>query len=667
VTTKHSSFSALARDAAAHVSLTLDQLSRAWVRVVLVCAFLVSWRLSGALLVPLVLLLTYKLLVEYLWGQRRRKLLAQNALPDPGVAALYRQHRIHNRRIRTVRRQFPAACLDYRLAKGKGKDAITPLLHKVTTTVDLDVVAHFRSNGTGVMPEDIAKHADRIRRTVECKELLVTYTRDTTNAVLTFRWTEALGRVLPVADLPPSPKGRISYGIRRDGSAATVRWDLSILIGGLTRHGKSNVIWAMLADLLRKGVPVALYVSDPKAVEMRQFFGKDTGEKMGTLTVRRYANTPEATIEMVESAYGALEKRKREQVGKNWVIDERNPLTIVILDELLPLHEMIADKHKGALGKILYTGAASGFVVWANAQVGHADVLGILRNFIPQRICFATPTADTTNTFLGTGAEQRGAKCSEINEPGLCYAVTDDSRNVEMARAALVTDPDMAVIASGGVPAGMADDDKGPRNVQVAVYRLHSKSGQLLYVGISDKPARRFAEHRDDSRKPWCREEGHPDNQVDWPRAAANIYWYRDEATARKVEERAIKDELPIYNTVHNQRNPLFRAMRGRSSVDVPELEQQTSLEELEAMLADEASEPDGIVDAVETPETLVEPPEVETLPTEPVETPEPAPQPPQAPPTAKATRPTRKRAQRRPTARPSLPSIVHNDWHGGE
>lgn len=82
----------------------------------------------------------------------------------------------------------------------------------------------------------------------------------------------------------------------------------------------------------------------------------------------------------------------------------------------------------------------------------------------------------------------------------------------------------------------------GPSHVtyarRTAVYRLYNKAGALLYVGISDRPEKRFKQHR--RYQPW------------WPEVVTREIEWRDDRYAAEVEEfRAIGAENPIYNVQH--------------------------------------------------------------------------------------------------------------------
>lgn len=76
-----------------------------------------------------------------------------------------------------------------------------------------------------------------------------------------------------------------------------------------------------------------------------------------------------------------------------------------------------------------------------------------------------------------------------------------------------------------------------------ALYRFYADAGALLYVGITLDPGSRWRAHRDD--KPW------------WQQVTKiTIEVYRDRASVLEAERRAIVDERPKYNIVHNTSRP---------------------------------------------------------------------------------------------------------------
>ena len=88
------------------------------------------------------------------------------------------------------------------------------------------------------------------------------------------------------------------------------------------------------------------------------------------------------------------------------------------------------------------------------------------------------------------------------------------------------------------VPAGASD--------RTALYRLYDAEGELLYVGITRNPERRFAEHAAD--KPW------------WPLVTRrNVEWYEKRKHALAAKEAAIKKHEPYHNRDHSPNWPSVR------------------------------------------------------------------------------------------------------------
>jgi hypothetical protein len=506
------------------------------------------------------------------WRYNRIRLLADNGLPDPGLWRLIKDRNKEFGKIKKTKAAFEIVCRSERL-QGKDDNKSVPTLLNMRTTANMDIEADVvTAHGNGITINDIQQHASRFAEVAGADGgFVVRRTGGVSNAKLTWYFTDPMERVLPLSDLPDAQDGRLSYGVRLDGSASSIEMGLSLLIGGLTRHGKSNAVWALLAYCNKHRIPIDLYVSDPKeGMELKQL-GLYVGKQMNNLKVIEYVTDPDGephTAAMVQRAEEAMRERMRNQTKGNWKISTDNPLTVILLDELLPLTEMIAQKNKGSLGKIMYVGSGAGFCVWANAQIGHEAVTGVLRNFIPQRICFRTKTSQTTDTILGTGAETRGAKCSEISERGIGYAEDEFSNRLDKFRGALVTDEQKVVIAKGEVPDGMFGKVEEV-NPQHAVYRFFNRERELLYVGETNSPKDRFKQHA--AEQPWWHE-------VDM--RLTKITWWDSRVEGEAEEARAIKAELPKYNILLNQDNPLRVVVR-KQKRNQPELE---------------AVEPDGFV-----------------------------------------------------------------------
>lgn len=79
---------------------------------------------------------------------------------------------------------------------------------------------------------------------------------------------------------------------------------------------------------------------------------------------------------------------------------------------------------------------------------------------------------------------------------------------------------------------------------RTALYRFWDIQGRLLYVGITNSPDLRWAQHAAD--KPWWERVHH--KQV--------CAWYPSRSRAEAAERMAIMCERPLYNVIHNQGNP---------------------------------------------------------------------------------------------------------------
>ena len=79
---------------------------------------------------------------------------------------------------------------------------------------------------------------------------------------------------------------------------------------------------------------------------------------------------------------------------------------------------------------------------------------------------------------------------------------------------------------------------KPPPEDGPCLYRLYDRSGQLLYVGVTNNLFRRWKQHSQD--KAW------------WPAVHKFTQdWYPDRQSVEEAERRAIKSERPIHNVIH--------------------------------------------------------------------------------------------------------------------
>lgn len=89
---------------------------------------------------------------------------------------------------------------------------------------------------------------------------------------------------------------------------------------------------------------------------------------------------------------------------------------------------------------------------------------------------------------------------------------------------------------------------------QRAVYRLYDANGELLYIGSSDNPEKRWTAHR--STKPW------------WPQVARHEVTWHPWREAWGVEARAIWNERPKHNVFSTQEYCARVSARQQANVD---------------------------------------------------------------------------------------------------
>ena len=522
------------------------------------------WGSVGLLLTSMLLgVLSVACLTGWLVWRRRG-----DGVPTSGVARASWQEMQQRA---TLRKQWGLACRRAKLLGAENGEP--PALRKLAGNGFGTLEATVKSGEIGVPVFDLQKQADVLSEVIGCREVVVSPLGPGV-ARLAFHWRDPIGRALPLADLPIAPDSHLAYGIRQDGSVATIRATQSVLIGGLTRMGKSNLVWAMLADALRQGMHIDLYVSDPKGgVELDQLEAA-VGRTEGLLRVRRYAKTPTETVKMIDSAEGGMHKRQEwmKQNGTRKIIpSETNPLVVIILDETLPLTDLLKKGTDSALGRIAYTGAAAGYVVWANTQVAQVDSIGRFRDLVPQRVCFATPSRDVTDSVLGQGSETMGAACSSIREAGVGFSHSEGDKLARKFRAAMVTDAETRLIADGKLPAKVtnaareaydrraeavdAGAGKSRKDRRTALYRWFyvdnpEYGNSLGYVGISYDVLARESQHTAGLR---AFMEGDVRRETEW-------YDTRTEAEA--AEKAAIETEKPIWNKVFNGSNRRRRVDR---------------------------------------------------------------------------------------------------------
>ncbi|MXM66767.1 GIY-YIG nuclease family protein [Streptomyces sp. HUCO-GS316] len=92
-------------------------------------------------------------------------------------------------------------------------------------------------------------------------------------------------------------------------------------------------------------------------------------------------------------------------------------------------------------------------------------------------------------------------------------------------------------------------------NQRTAIYRFYAADDELLYVGITNDPLRRFGAH--------SRQEPVDGAEHWWPLVERwDVRWMETRTLAVAAESEAIKEERPRYNYTHNGRQFRFPTPR---------------------------------------------------------------------------------------------------------
>lgn len=443
------------------------------------------------------------------WRRQHARKLARAALPLPGRKTLRAAAKLERAHKATAKRQWSLYCAANKIT---GFSGTTPALRKLDGTIEGDLTALISPGPLGVKGgvSKVREHRIAIAETIGCKHLVVRET-GVGHAVLTFLWTDKFERNLPIQELPVAPKGRIAYGIHRDGSVASLDPNKSTLVAGVQGSGKSSMVWTILSHWLRVGEWVDLYVIDPKG-------GQEWGWllRMATIAgcrvkVKGFATDEADAIEMLNEALDRVKARQLE----NGVVDlddwskdpvrqvvptETEPRIVILADELLHLRKALKDTAAvpSPFGQFISIGRSAAASVIAVSQDATKETVGMVRDLFGQRVALRTSSPAMTNMVLADGAEARGATCSRIPEstPGIGFAYDADAGVEVEVRIAHVADSDIKNdIQYGRPPAGMTD---GTIQVEQPYfnYRFYTSDRQPLRTGITNDFGRRYKEYR---------------------------------------------------------------------------------------------------------------------------------------------------------------------------
>ena len=281
----------------------------------------------------------------------------------------------------------------------------------------------------------------------------------------------------------------------------------------------------------------------------------EAGRGTDLFRVHRYTNRAAGADALIKEMRDALDCRLDAMKAAGVRLHKptpAEPMDILVIDELLLLGDTLKKGVHSPLGEIMSMGRKAGYSVLACTQLGEKAQLGSLRELMTRRICFRTGTREQTETVIGSGGKADMAPAHRINSrtPGVGYAYDESTSTAVKFRALYLSDAQASQVAIGEVPSGMEAFGKpAPSAGPHALYRLYDRNRELLYVGETNDPKRRFTEHAAD--KKWWR-------HVDVP--SIDLQWFNGvdaRADAKAAEAAAIEAELPRHNTRMNIDNPL--------------------------------------------------------------------------------------------------------------
>jgi hypothetical protein len=488
-----------------------------------------------------------------------------------------------------VRKQWPKAC-------DRAKWGVVPDLrwrpwpwpawHRTAVVSKGDtVVVTFSASAVGLDREPIMGKLTTLAEVMGggCRAARMTALGNSGLVRLTFDFADAdpLAKAVTPNMLPAAPKGCIPYGLSEEGSSVFFRLQnerrecvfTPLLIAGAARSGKSSTVWATLLGFIVAGIPVRLWVSDPKGG--MELTALEDAKKLGAGTayfkVEEYTDTPEGSVAMVKRMHAEMNKRATANKGKRrraHIPTVEEPFNLLLCDELLLLDEVMKDGKKSPFAKIQLAGPATGYSIIACTQLSKTDAVNsAVRDLFVRRMCFRVGSKDQVETALGSGngwwekAPAHKIKDCEATK-GVGYVVdtegiTSSSTEAVRFRSVWIDDDAIEYIAAGEIPPRMerfATEQIEGKKFLHAHYRYFDATMRLIYTGETNDWKRRHGEHM--RRAPWR-------NLVIEDAEHVLVEWHRGDtpgeayAVAKAAETKAIQTEMPLYNKAENERNPL--------------------------------------------------------------------------------------------------------------
>jgi DNA translocase FtsK/SpoIIIE-like protein len=208
--------------------------------------------------------------------------------------------------------------------------------------------------------------------------------------------------------LPKASKPlHVVVGPDAEGMPVELDLYLPILVIGAKGSGKSSLTWRALQGLLELGIPVRVWLYDPK-------FGMEFGKLKDAAYL--YAKDPSECANFLTRVLTVLiekgEALAARGLTKNSVADKDSPFDLVVIDELLDFAGMVeavtqitvkGQKYTGkqAWTKIMSQSRAGGLSVIAGAQQPQKEVVGAARDQFDQMVCLRVTSAEQSGIVFG--------------------------------------------------------------------------------------------------------------------------------------------------------------------------------------------------------------------------------------------------------------------------
>lgn len=333
-----------------------------------------------------------------------------------------------------------------------GTETFLPKLKGITTTPFWDQLTVEMQVGQAM--RHFTDRSEELRTAFRAERIVIKEVKPRGLAV-SFMRRDALREPVPATVIPASVEAidfrRVPVGVDEFGQPYTVS-----LLGGHTSGagapgaGKAGLEWNILrgiAPAIAAGLVRTVFI-DPKLKELSQACELCApGDYVGHAT----EDLPKATIDLLTRLVAEMDAANNADASdgeRDFVPRKGRPLTLIIIDELVPLLKYWKrgdrDKIGDLLGLLLTQGRAAGFIVIGLIQEPTKDIFPV-RDLFARRIALRLPTASYTDAALVENATEYGAGCHEIPEtmPGVFFSLQEGARSTIRARLGFVQNEDI--------------------------------------------------------------------------------------------------------------------------------------------------------------------------------------------------------------------------------